>query len=124
MRKKTTLAESEIEILKLIWREGRDLPSVEILDYFNTEKKRPLKKQTLNNYLTNLLKEGYIERISQDRRYLYRALLTQEEFDKKRAEDFVNEVYAGSFLNFVSALGGSAIISEEEAAEIEKLLKK
>lgn len=117
------ISEAEVEILEFLWQENREVPSKEILDYFNDEQGKGLKKQTLNNFLSRLLKKGLIERISQDRRYLYVPTLSKVEFEKCRAEGILNSMYSGSLFKFVSALSGGELITKEEAEEVRKLLK-
>ena len=117
------ITEAEVDVLKYLWHEGREIPSKEILDYFNQEENRGWKKQNLNNFLSRLLKRGLIKRISQDRRYLYAPLVSEQEFETCQAEHFLNSMYGGSLFNFVSALSGGEIISQNEADEIKKLLE-
>lgn len=71
------------------------------------------------------ISEGkFIERTSEDRRYLYFPIITKKEYRQKKAEKFIYDAYNGSFLNFVSALSGGELISQEDAKEIEKLIEK
>lgn len=115
---------AEVEILEYLWQEGREVPSKEILDYFNDVQHKGLKKQTLNNFLSRLLKRELIVRISQDRRYLYVPTISKEEFEKDKAEAILNSMYSGSLFKFVSALSGGELITREEADEVRKLLKE
>ena len=123
MKNKFCLAVSEEQIMELLWKKDRGMPSKEILDYFNNQGK-DWKKQTLNTYLSKLLERKFIERTSEDRRYLYFPIITKKEYRQKKAEKFIYDAYNGSFLNFVSALSGGELISQEDAKEIEKLIEK
>ena len=81
-------------------------------------------KQTLNTFLSNLFQNGFIERISEERKYLYAPAVTEKEYKQKEAEQFIRDSYSGSFLNFVSALSGGELISREEAEEIRRLIEE
>jgi len=72
----------------------------------------------------DFLRGKFIERTSEDRRYLYFPIITKKEYRQKKAEKFIYDAYNGSFLNFVSALSGGELISQEDAKEIEKLIEK
>lgn len=122
MKNKFGLASSEEEIMELLWAMGREMPSKEILDYFNNVKNKDWKKQTLNTFLFRLLERNYIKRTSEDRRYLYSPTITKKEYEQKKAEYIIHTAYQGSFLNFVSALSGGAVISKEAAENIKKLM--
>lgn len=123
MNVKLFLANAEEEILEFLWEKGEKMPAIEILNYFNIQCNKNWKKQTLNTFLVKLLQKGYIERISEDRRYLYSPIVTRKEYYQNKAESFIDIAYKGSFMNFVSALSGGTMISEEEADKIKALMK-
>ncbi len=124
MKDKYNLTRSEKEIMKLLWETGRSMSSKAILDHFNEHCSKDWKKQTLNTFLSNLFQNGFIERISEERRYLYAPAVTEKEYKQKEAEQFIRDSYSGSFLNFVSALSGGELISREEAEEIRRLIEE
>lgn len=123
MKKEFNISISEEEIMKLLWETNRKMPSKEILDFFNKEYNKNWKKQTLNTFLKRLLQENCIQRISEDRRYLYAPIISKKEYELKKAEQFISSSYNGSFINFICALSGGKLISEEEANDIRKLMK-
>lgn len=124
MKDKFNLTKSEEEIMELLWETNGSMSSKEILDYFNEHCNKDWKKQTLNTFLAKLLQNGFIERISEERRYLYVSVISKMEYKQKEAEQFIRDCYNGSFMNFISALSGGEMISREEAEEIRKMLEE
>lgn len=124
MKDKFNLTKSEEEIMELLWETNGSMSSKEILDYFNEHCNKDWKKQTLNTFLAKLLQNGFIERISEERRYLYVPVISKMEYKQKEAEQFIRDCYNGSFMNFISALSGGEMISREEAEEIRKMLEE
>lgn len=123
MRGKYNLTKSEQEIMELLWETDRSMSAKEILDHFNEHNAKDWKKQTLNTFLSKLVKNEFIERISEERRYLYSPVISRTEYRQKWTEQLIREIYNGSFLDFVCTLSGGEMISREEAEEIRKLLE-
>lgn len=123
MKDKFNLTKSEEEIMELLWETNSSMSSKEILDYFNIHCNKDWKKQTLNTFLSKLLQNGFIERTSEERRYLYAPVISKMEYKQKEAERFIRDGYNGSFMNFINALSGGEMISREEAEEIKKMLE-
>ena len=69
MKNKYNLSVSEKEIMDLLWEHG-EMSSKEILHYFNTEKNKDWKKQTLNTFIARLLKKEVLKRRSVERKYM------------------------------------------------------
>ena len=70
------LSETEYEIMEFMWQSDHKLTYKEILDYFNTEKNKNWKKQTLSTFLTILKYAGHITAEGSGRRYLYSPVKT------------------------------------------------
>ena len=73
------LSETEYEIMEFMWQSDHKLTYKEILDYFNTEKNKNWKKQTLSTFLTILKYAGHITAEGSGRRYLYSPVKTREQ---------------------------------------------
>ena len=118
------MSEMEMAILDLLWDKNEPMLSRDMLQYFSEKEGKELKKQTLNNFLSKLLDKRLIKRISADRRYLYVPAVSREEYKKRLAENLIDEIYEGSFKNFICALSGGAKITREEANRIKDRLKE
>ena len=74
----------EIAVMEILWARGECnvREAVELLD-------RPLAYTTVMTTLDRLFKKGLLARRKADRAFFYRATLTREEWEHKRAGDFV-----------------------------------
>ena len=122
MSKIAAVSPAELEILEFLWAQGRDVPAKEIMEYFHDTCGTEWKKQTLNTFLSNLYKKEMIRRISVERRYHYEPIVTKEEYEAHISEQFILRRHGGSFVNFVSSLAGSSVMTKEEADAIKKIL--
>lgn len=113
----------EWEIMEFFWNKDKPLPFKEILEYFNTEKNKNWKKQTLSTYLSNLRKSGMIEADDKNSKYnMYYYKCSREELIQKWTKKMVQESFDGSIGNFVAAFTGGKKLSAKEAKDIKKLI--
>lgn len=118
------ISEKEFAVLDYLWQQGRPMPSREIIAYFNEDQNQAMLKQTLNNTLSRLLKRGMIQRISEERRYLYVPTVSREELERDRAEFILNTMFSGSLDLFIDALAGGEYLSAEKAGKIKEIFKR
>lgn len=123
MRTKMDLTSAEMEIMEFLWGREEGILARDLLDEMNALRSKKWKAQTLNTYLIFLYQKGLINRISFERKYLYEARITKEEYKRRLLEDFVESVYGESMFKVISAFVGSDAISQEEAEEIKKMLE-
>ena len=123
MLKLYDLTDTELEVMEFFWGQKEPRLFSETIEYFNTQKKKEWKKQTLNTYLMLLHQKGLIDRISVERKYSYEAKMTKEEYEQGLLKDFIKTIYGGSMPKLLSAFVGIHAISEEEAEEIKKILE-
>lgn len=112
----------EEEIMLYIWEKGK-VKSREILDFFNTDKCKNWKKQTLNTYLTHLIEKNMLK-AEGDSRKVYSPAISKKKFDHKKARNVVKNSYGGLVSNFVAAFCGGEKMSLEEVEEIQKMLEE
>ena len=112
------MSEMEMAILDLLWDKNEPMLSRDMLQYFSEKEGKELKKQTLNNFLSKLLDKRLINH------HLYVPAVSREEYKKRLAENLIDEIYEGSFKNFICALSGGAKITREEANRIKDILKE
>ena len=85
------LGHLEAEVMEVLWTRGerRVQEVVEALG-------RPLAYTTVMTTLDRLFKKGLLNRIKQDRAYLYSVHLTREDWERRRASDIVGGFLSGS----------------------------
>lgn len=124
MEKKYGLSQTEYELMELFWDSDHKLSFKEILEYFNTNKNKNWKKQTLSSFLTILQKEGYIQADMSGKKYLYYPIKTRQE----HITSWIRELCANSFENslkkFLLAFSGGKRLSKEEADDLRAYLKE
>lgn len=117
MKNKYNLSVSEKEIMDLLWENG-EMSSKEILHYFNTEKNKDWKKQTLNTFISRLLKKQVLKRRSVERKYMYMPAFPRHEYEARRAQNFLDMSYEGSIVKFISTAMQVTPFSKEEKEEL------
>lgn len=122
LKKKFNVSSTEMEILQWLWKEDRKITSREILDYFNGNTGKNWKKQTLNTFLSRLLKKGLLETESIGNKFLYYPALSKQDYEQCKARDLLEKLYSGSIRNFVAALSGGERLNKKESDEIRELL--
>ncbi len=118
------VSETEMEILQWLWDEKRKITSREIMDHFNGSQGKTWTKQTLNTFLTRLLKKGMLETESRGNKYLYFPTLSRKDYEKGKARELLDSMYLGSIRNFIAALSGGGKLNKEESMELRDLLDK
>lgn len=115
---------SEREILEYLWENPQGMKSRDMLEYFNTNKDKDWKKQTLNTFLLRLADKGLISNEKVNGKKIYRAVYNEAEYETKKAEKVLDVFYGGSVSNFIMALSGGEKIDEKMAQELKALLKE
>lgn len=108
--------------MTLLWDKNRSLSSSEIKDHFKSANFKSWKIQTINTYLSRMIKKGVILTDS-DNKYLYHAAISQKQYEQKLAEDILDDFFNGSSSKFLSALSGCEKLNKEEIEKIKKLLE-
>lgn len=94
------------------------------MDHFNGSQGKTWTKQTLNTFLTRLLKKGMLETESRGNKYLYFPTLSRKDYEKGKARELLDSMYLGSIRNFIAALSGGGKLNKEESMELRDLLDK
>ncbi len=115
---------SEREILEYLWENPQGMKSRDMLEYFNTNKGKDWKKQTLNTFLLRLKDKGLISNEKINGKKIYHAVYNETEYETKKAEKVLDVFYGGSVSNFIMALSGGEKIDEKMAQELRALLKE
>ena len=124
MKSKYSLTATELEIMEVLWSLEEEKSSKELLDFFNEDRGKGWKKQTLNTFLSRLIDKGLVKTNSVERKYLYSAAMDRKGYDNCVAIEFLNTRYEGAIVNFVSAMAGNQSITGEEAQRLRKLLEE
>jgi predicted transcriptional regulator len=85
---------------------------------------RGLARSTVLTMMERLRQKGHLEREPVDGVFHYRAAVTPDDLMRGAVRSFVEKTLAGSLSPFVSYLTESAEVSDEELAELERLVAR
>lgn len=115
------ISDAEMEIMEILWREGRELTSVEIKELLPGENSwkattlLTLCRRLEDKKVVGVKKEGRVK-------YFY-PLVTQEEYRAGMADQLLDAVYGGSVKNFMASLYRTEKLSEDDIEELRQWLK-
>lgn len=107
-----SLSESEMKIMKVIWKAGRPIKSNELLEIM-ARKGIEWKGQTIATFLSRLVDKGVllIERKGRPNTYVPR--LSFKEYKRMEAQYLLKTFYHGSIKSFLSTLYDDEIPPDE-----------
>lgn len=109
---------AELEIMEYLWREEAERTFAALLEYFNSVKKKQWCRQTLNTNLLRLRNKGMLRQEKRGTKSFYIPTLSHTEYEKKCAEEILQEAYGGTLANFIAALTGKESITELEKDDL------
>jgi len=114
------ISDSELEVMRILWREGRPMPFAEIRA--ELEEKINWKKSTIQTLVLRLRDKGVI---TAQNKYvtLYTPNITQEEHIQTEGQTFVDKLFDGSAKNLAAALCRSGQLNENDIDELKAFFK-
>ncbi|MFJ3388946.1 BlaI/MecI/CopY family transcriptional regulator [Lysinibacillus sp. NPDC086135] len=113
-----SLSETEMELMKVIWKKNCPFKSNELLDIFS---EKDWKGQTIATFLSRLVDKGLLSVIKEGRANIYTPCLSLQEYKQKQAQSLLDVMYQGSVNNFLSALYENKV-TPDELDELQKWL--
>ncbi|MCL2379133.1 MAG: BlaI/MecI/CopY family transcriptional regulator [Defluviitaleaceae bacterium] len=114
------ISDSELEVMRILWREGRAMPFAEIRAELET--KTGWKKTTIQTLILRLRDKGVI---TAHNNYvtLYSTNVTQDEFVKSEGKTIINKLFGGSAKNLVAALCRDGELDENDIDDLKAFFK-
>ena len=109
------VSEAELEILKVLWTNGRPMTDRQIRDALGAGS--DWKTTTIQTLIKRLLDKEVLSREKKDVFY-YSSAVSKEEFEKARTEDFVNKVFGGNAKGLLSTLLNNDILSKADMNDL------
>ena len=113
MERNYRVSDSEMEVMKMLWRQKEGIKQSQLLDLFTKEGKE-WKRQTLNTFLSRLETKGLVIR----ERGLVRAAVEEEEYNFSQAQTAIDNMYGGKLSNFVAAFIRRNAVNKEDLEEL------
>ena len=118
MKKFTTQEEEDMQV---IWKEGEGNVKL-FLEHMEEGQKPPY--TTLASTIKNLEKKGFLSSRLIGNSYLYKALITEDEYKKKFMNGFVKDYFADSYKELVNFFVEEKKLSAKELKEIISLIER
>ncbi|MBQ6928497.1 MAG: BlaI/MecI/CopY family transcriptional regulator [Oscillospiraceae bacterium] len=114
------ISDSELEVLRVLWRAGDALPVTEIRE--TLQKSRGWEATTVKTLISRLVTKGVLR---QEKRqvYYYSPLISEEEYNDWATHDLISRVYHGSARDLVAALVRSDGLSQADIDELRALFR-
>ncbi len=113
------ISESELVLMKIIWRNGGAALYSFIMEELEKEQNE-WKKNTVLTLLSRLVEKGYLKTNKIGRRNEYEALVAEQEYQAMQTNSFLDRIFGGNVRSLVSTLLQEDRLSAEELKEIEK----
>lgn len=117
------LSETEMLILKEMWKIGKPICVKELADWFSVNKKIEWKVQTIATFLTRMERKNFVKGRKTGKVMIYEPTITEEEMQSIEAKGLLENHFGGSFKQFLVAFSAGSI-SNEQAEELEKWLNE
>lgn len=114
-----SLSETEMKLMKVIWKMGRPVKSNELLEFFSKEEGKEWKGQTIATFLSRLVDKGVLLLEREGRPNTYVPRISFKEYKKREAQNLLETMYQGSIQSFIATLYDDKI-SPEELEELQK----
>ena len=116
----TKIADSELEVMRILWREGRPLSFAEIRK--ELECKTTWSKSTIQTLVVRLRDKGII---GTHNHYvtLYTPNITEEEYLRTEEQNFLDKLFGGSAKKLVAELCKSGKLGESDIDELKGFFK-
>lgn len=123
MKKQQRISNSEMIIMKYIWRVGRPVTTAEIMHYL-PEEEIEWSQKTVITFLSRLIEKGIIKSTRIGRAFHYEACISEQEYRNYETKQFINDVHKGSIFGFISALCDSGDLTREDIEALMKRMKE
>ena len=116
--KSRTLTEHELEIMKVVWEQGR----CSVRDVYETLRERKGVAYTTVMTMMNILEtKGHLRKWADGRAYLYEAVQEKAATEATLVDDFVNRVFDGAAQALVLTLVREGKLGAEELEALSRL---
>lgn len=115
------ISEAELAIMEALWRDA-PLTAAEIAERVAPERGWSL--QTVKTLISRLDEKGVVGHRKDGRRYLYSPEVRREAYVTRESRRFVDRLFGGKVTPMVAHLADSDALTDEDIAEIEKLIRE
>lgn len=114
------IADSELDVLKLLWQNGKAMTMPEIRDAL--KETREWDGSTIKTLIYRLCDKGAVKAEKQNVFY-YSPLITEQEYGDYATSVFLDKLYNGSAKNLLASLIGSKRLKDSDIVELREMFK-
>lgn len=115
----TRLPDAELEVMQALWRIGTyPAHTVDIAARLHRDWKAP----TLLKLLSRLEERGFVQAQKEGRANVYTPLVDREDYLRTESRSFLARLHGGSLSSLVAALYPDTKLTQEDVAELERIL--
>jgi len=114
------ITDSELEVMKLLWRAKDALPVTVIREQLQNSK--GWEPATIKTLISRLVAKGALR---QEKRnvYYYYPVITEKEYSSWATKDLITRIYNGKARDLIASLVNSDGLSEDDIAELREMFK-
>lgn len=113
------ISDAEWDVIKVIW-DGGPQTAGQIVSALDGQKNwRP---RTVKTLLARLVKKGAVKSVVEDKKYLYRAVLTRQQAARRETRSFLSRVFDGALLPAVVAFLKESDLSPDDVQHLKQIL--
>ena len=114
------ITDSELEIMKLLWRTKDALPVTVIREQL--QKSKGWEPATIKTLISRLVSKGAVR---QEKRnvFYYSPVITEKEYSSWATKDLITRIYNGKARDLIASLVNSDGLSQDDIAELRDMFK-
>lgn len=115
------ISESELTVMESLWREA-PLTAAQVGDDISDARGWSL--QTVKTLLSRLVAKGAVSAEEDGRRFLYRPLVAQQDFQARESQRLVDRLFDGRVSPLVAHLAEREALTEDDIADLKALIER
>ena len=114
------ITDSELEVMKLLWRAKDALPVTAIREHLQGSK--GWEPATIKTLISRLVSKGVVR---QEKRnvYYYSPVITEKEYSSWATKDLITRIYNGKASELIASLVNSNGLTQNDIAELREMFK-
>ena len=114
------ITDSELEVMKLLWRTEDALPVTVIRE--KLQESKGWEPATIKTLISRLVSKGVVR---QEKRnvYYYSPVITEKEYSSWATKDLITRLYNGKARDLIASLVNSEGLSKDDIAELRDMFK-
>ncbi len=114
------ITDSELEVMKLLWRAKDALPVTVIREKLQSSK--GWEPATIKTLISRLVSKGAVH---QEKRnvYYYSPMITEKEYSSWATKDLITRIYNGKASDLIASLVNSDGLTKDDIAELREMFK-